>query len=490
MSADPSPRRAAPWWLVGGAVVLVLALVVGVTYAVRTLSGGGTQPEEALPSGAFAFAKLDLDPAAGQKIDAVRFLRKFPALREKIGKDADLRKVLFEAVRDQAGLQDVDYTRNVAPWLGHRAALAAYPPAKQGDGPRVVVALQVRDQGTARDGLARITRAYGAAAPGFAVGGGYALLAPTQPAADRAAKDAATAPLAAARDFGADMDRLADGVAAAWVDMGRAAQALGRLGALGGLGLFGSVDGLATAGGSGRASFVLRFDGGDALEVTGTVSGSRAVVPVSHRVTGLGELPGSSLVALGLADGEKLAPALFASLRGAPGGEDGFDEAVAGLETQLGIDLPQDLAVLLGSNLVAALDAGSPGGELELGARAATDPAAARSVLDKLEAAAGQEFPIVRRQTADGVIVASTEAQADRLAGRGHLGEKAAFRKALPDLGSASFALWVDVRGLAKDFLDEAGAVDANLEPLDGVGMTAVLEGAGSASYRIRLVAH
>jgi hypothetical protein len=36
------------------------------------LSGGGAQPDAFVPSSAFAFAKVDLDPAAGQKLAARR----------------------------------------------------------------------------------------------------------------------------------------------------------------------------------------------------------------------------------------------------------------------------------------------------------------------------------------------------------------------------------------------------------------------------------
>ena len=42
------------------------------------LSGGGDQPEQHLPGSAVLFAKVDLDPAASQKIDALRFLRTLP----------------------------------------------------------------------------------------------------------------------------------------------------------------------------------------------------------------------------------------------------------------------------------------------------------------------------------------------------------------------------------------------------------------------------
>ena len=111
-------------------VVLVAALIGGVTVAVRGLSGGGAQPEDALPGGAFAFAKVDLDPSAGQKINAMRFLRKFPALRDKVSLNGDLREALFESVSESAGWEKLDFDKDVEPWLGSRVAIAAYPPAE------------------------------------------------------------------------------------------------------------------------------------------------------------------------------------------------------------------------------------------------------------------------------------------------------------------------------------------------------------------------
>ena len=142
MSLDilPSPEPAAPsapsrsplrLALYAVVVLLVLALIGGVTVAVRGLSGGGAQPEDALPGGAFAFAKVDLDPSAGQKINALRFLRKFPALRDKVSLNGDLRETLFESVSESAGWEKLDYDQDVEPWLGSRVAIAAYSPAER-----------------------------------------------------------------------------------------------------------------------------------------------------------------------------------------------------------------------------------------------------------------------------------------------------------------------------------------------------------------------
>jgi len=88
LAADVPETKPAPWLLVVGVGVLVLALVGGITYGLRALSRGGAQPEDALPAGAFAFAEIDLDPPAGQKLDAFRFLRRFPALLDKLVENA------------------------------------------------------------------------------------------------------------------------------------------------------------------------------------------------------------------------------------------------------------------------------------------------------------------------------------------------------------------------------------------------------------------
>ena len=61
---------------------------------------------------------------------------------------------------------------------------------------------------------------------------------------------------------------------------------------------------------------------------------------------------------------------------------------VADAERELGIDLPDDLAVLLGSNLVAAMrdDQAGPT-ELEVGARVTTDGPRAVALVDKINKA-------------------------------------------------------------------------------------------------------
>ena len=75
-SAAPHRTRRNLLWggLLGGALVVG----GGTAFAVTTLSGGGAQPDEVLPGNAIAYVRMDIDPSAGQKIAAVRLLRKLP----------------------------------------------------------------------------------------------------------------------------------------------------------------------------------------------------------------------------------------------------------------------------------------------------------------------------------------------------------------------------------------------------------------------------
>ena len=498
---DPSARKA-PWFLVGGVAALVLALVGGVTYGFGQLSGGGSQPEDALPAGAFGFLKVDLDPSAGQKIDGFRFMRKFPALRDRLGVGDDLRQVVFEAVADGAGWGDVDFDSEVAPWMGKRIGVAAYAPAA-GDGPATsptaIVALQVSDGDAARSGLEKLISSasgadQGAEPAGVVVTGDYALLAETQKIADQAAADAEDGVLASDTTFSADLAEAGDGVMAAWLDMDQAVKAMGATAmALGGIGgLPGSVGGA-----TGRSTYVARFDGPDVFEVAGTVIGSDTAGWATHPVEGLDELPASSVVAFGLADGDELVARMVESVRTAldsagetPGPS--FEDMLAEAERELGIEIPEDLAALLGDNLVAAMDGGASQG-IQVGARVRTDVTRAQRVLAAIEKSGGSDFAVARRTVGDSeLVMASTPRQAARLAEPGTLGERPGFAAALPDLDDADVAVWVDVNGVIAAFLGGfgGGEPDENLEPIDGIGVTVSAREGSSGTFRIRLVTH
>jgi len=514
---EASPTRRAPrwrsslahaWLLAGGVGLLVLGLVGGVTYGVGALSGGGSQPEGALPGGAFAFAKVDLDPSAGQKLDAFRFLRQFPALEDRLGGD-DLRKIVFEQVAEGAGWDRVDFDSEIAPWMGQRVAVAAYPGRAAGDGPaepEVVVALAVTDVDGARAGLAKLAAAEARDTGetgdpgrlGFVVDGDYALLAESQQVADRAARDAAGSTLDQDADFSADLAEAGDGVLTAWLDTAAMTKSLGAasMGMGMGMGMLGGAPGVID-GVTGRSTYVARFDGPDVFEVTGIVREAGTAGWASRPVRGLGELPTSSVLALGVADGDELVTRTFAAVRDAwasmpqGAGAPSFDEMVTEAERGLGVELPEDAAALLGDNLVGALD-GSGSNQVEVGVRVSTpEIARAERVLDAVAKASGDDVPLVRRRVGEELVVASTPEQAERLSGSGSLGERPGFAKALPDLDSAHLAVWVDLQGVVDALFGGWGPSDGpddNLEPIEGLGMTVTSGDDGPATFRVRLV--
>src|SRR4051794_13610551 len=118
------PLRRGPGWLGNALLIsLVLAVVIvsgGALVAYRTLSGGGPQPEKWAPASTFAFAKLDLDPSAGEKIAAYKFARKFPSdVTDKLNSADELKdRLIRSALRNTE--PRIDYDKDVKPWLGDR----------------------------------------------------------------------------------------------------------------------------------------------------------------------------------------------------------------------------------------------------------------------------------------------------------------------------------------------------------------------------------
>src|SRR5689334_21174446 len=97
--AEPKTRSSKRFIIIGAAVGLVVALVGAGAYAWQKLDGGGSQPHDVLPSTVIAYARVDADPSASQKIAILKLVRKFPELAKELGIkdiDQDVRKPLLE----------------------------------------------------------------------------------------------------------------------------------------------------------------------------------------------------------------------------------------------------------------------------------------------------------------------------------------------------------------------------------------------------------
>ena len=121
---EPTKHSTKRFLIVGAAAGLVVALAGAGAYAWQKLDGGGKQPHDVLPSSVVAYARVDADPSASQKIAILRLVRKFPELAKELGikdVDQDVRKPLLKDLVEGC---DLDYDKDVEPWLGDRIGVA------------------------------------------------------------------------------------------------------------------------------------------------------------------------------------------------------------------------------------------------------------------------------------------------------------------------------------------------------------------------------
>ena len=469
--------------LVGGILAIVAVGAAG-AFAFQQVGGGGAQPESVLPANTFAFAKVDLDPSAGQKVDAIRFIRKFPDAQGEVKEDSDLREVIVKGLQKDGQLEGVDYAKDVEPWLGQRIGIGLVPGATADAEPTAVVALAVTDEAKARASLPKIAKA---AEGECRIVEEFALCTEATDQLDAVAAAVGKGTLADSANFSKDMGDLGeDGIAASWVDLGKASALSKNAGDLGFLGGFRAGAGSTDV--QGRLAVALRFDGPH-LELAGHTNGSSVKFAGSKKGVGLGGLPEGTLAAVSIANaGDQLKqawPQVEEAAKGAAG-EQEFADGLAQIEDELGISVPDDLYAALGSQF-SLVFGGMGEGQSELRVAAVTD--GDRAVLQKL-ADAGQEMGVgaLTLEPAGGTTVLSlSEGYADVL-GKDHgLGDTARFKDAVRDADSARVAGYVDIAGLVTEFKDEIGADEAkNFAGLSALGFTVSGEG-NSADFSLRL---
>lgn len=191
---------------VGG--LAAVAVVGGGVWAYAAWFNQGPQPAQALPADTLAYVSVDLDPTGQQKIEAIEFLRKFPAFEKEVGleTDDDIRRRIFEEIQEDGQCTDVDYADDIEPWLGERAAFAVVGQGEEKPAPVFVVA--VTDQEKAAEGLESLERcaeasgATGDAATGYAFLGDWVVLAESEKIARDVAASAEDRTLADDEEFG------------------------------------------------------------------------------------------------------------------------------------------------------------------------------------------------------------------------------------------------------------------------------------------------
>lgn len=462
--------------LIASAVAAVALVGGGAAVAASKLGGGGAQPDQMVPASAVAFVAVDLDPSSGQKIDFLRFARKFPNAADAIGKDDDVRKAMFETLKKQGDLQG-DWATDVAPWLGDRAGFAVLPPAADGEDPGTLVVLAVKDAAKAKAGLAKVSN--GQAKCDFS--DGWALCSADAAVAKKALSDASAKPLSGAKDYSGDVAALGErGIARAWFDLAKLQEAVptsgGQLSAA-----------VASTQLTGRATFALRFDGPN-LELAGQAVGTQ--LPQLKGAAGVDDLPADTVAVYGFSGADRLITYAYAQVRKAAESMNAvaqLDSMTAQVKQQFGIEVPGDVTKAVGDRL-AIVYGGSEGGTPKVAARLSGE----RGALDKIVGAVGggAGLTLARAQEGSYSVLASSQAYADAIAkGRG-LGGVKAFGQAVPQAKDAQAVLYVDVAKALADVGDQA-ALSATqrqqLQALQALGVSVRQEG-DQLRYDIRLI--
>lgn len=514
----PAPRRPrSGTLLLVGAVVLVLVIGAGAFAAWRLLSSHGPRPEEVLPASTMAVVSLDLDPSAGQKVEAFRTLRKFPAWKDNVGADSDddlLRKAVDRAHR-AGSCKSLSFDQDLQPWLGRRAAMGAVP--LSGDKVVPALAVQITDKDKARTGVQRLLRCTGASSDsGYAVGDDYVLVSDTDSHARTVLAMGEKKSLA----DDADYQRWTDAAGGhGVVDVYVAKAAAPRLRRLlpGGLGSLPSAPRLAAhtttepatlrAGAGedvlksfqGAAGTVQFKDGNIELDLA---AGSTALTADTNRVGDqVTRLPGDTALALGYSVSPGTARALSDALTSRLG------EMLGDVQEQTGLSLPADLETLLGKAITLSVG-GTPPSDLTsisspedvaAGVLIDGDPGKIKDVIGRVEERSGHrlsEAGVQTRDQGDKIALATSRGYADDLLKSGSLGDQKRFRDAVPDADKAAAVGYADLDGpwatsVLKTLQGQGRAADEarrNLEPLRAVGMRSWLDGKVShAQLRITL---
>ncbi|HVQ87544.1 MAG TPA: hypothetical protein VMT88_05105 [Actinomycetes bacterium] len=516
------------WPVVAGAAAVLVVGGAGIALGMA-LSGGGTQPEELMPADAVFYADVDFDPDAGQKVNLVRLLSKFPEVANELGDRGDIKAYLV----DQLVSGDSEWTADeVTSWLGDRAGVGVYWDEAAGQ-PSIVFALAVTDEDAASAALgAHLDDDEWTIDQGFVV----MVESPGLPGAgdEQSAADIVSqsdqASLADDPDFVAATQPLGAGIASVYVDGDRAQEVFRQLAPLG-MGT-GGMMGMTGNQLAGQVAAVVRVEpsaielvarstevqASVATETTelmntlpdGTVAafavggGGQGIADQWDAFTSeldqLGQLGGMGMPSSPVYD--DMQPASYpltgtstvnsaSTEQGRQDAQSQFDRVIAELERQYNIRLPDDLVTLFGDDLVVAVDGdGLISASPSMGLRSVTDPTDAADLASRVQpviddVTAG--FGIVVEPVDDGLVVATNREYADQLAsGDGNLASDPGFQSALPDTANATAEAWIDIdaiSGLADLFDSSSSQV---LDPLQGLGVVAGTDDDGEF-FRARL---
>lgn len=494
-------------WGVVGLVALVVLAGIGVGgWALMRFLSAGPAPAQALPEDTLAYAAVDLDPSGEQKIAALRALNKFPAFSKALdlSADDDVRKTIVQAIAGEAGCRELDYSEDVADWIGKAFAVAAVPGEQR---PHMVVVLQVADESAVDGGVQALAECLGGAGT---VQDGWALLARSEDVINGVQSALQQGSLADSEEFQQWIDAVGGrGIARAFVSAEAGAVLAQQLQGL-------PLPGVASPEAlekqlqafGGMAVSVRFEDGGVTLEYAAEAGDSAPTALVSSDA-GAGELVGSlpedTVAALGVGWADDWVGKLFERLASTSLLGEGVDakELLARAENATGLDLPDEAETLLGEAAALAVGPGLGLQDLQdprslpVGLKVRGDPEAVQPILKKLRAQlgpAGTGLGLLQVATKGSMIAYSpSEEYRQTLVHEGDLGGSEQFQRVLPDAEEAAALLYVDFDGTddwAASLARAAGAEElaANLEPLQALGIsTSVEDGVTRVEVRLSL---
>lgn len=474
----PPPGRGGRGRRIIAGTVLAAVVAGGAVgaYAYSVLASHGIQPERVLPATTVAFAKLDLDPAAGQKIAAYRLSKKFPVLSKGTANIADEKDAALSVLFGDHS--ELDYTRDIKPWLGDRVAVAAVPDATSESGLDPVVAVAYTDAAKMKAAMRKVARTEQDF--GYVTFKGYALVSDSQAHADTLLTGVRRATLAANDHFRTDLRSLhGDQISLGWADLGATVAALkvSDQSAFG-PGGFGQLKSLSAT--AGRMIIGAHADS-DYLEMTAVVhqvaGNARQVAdkPVDGTLARLDSATtDAALEVSGLGDA-------FGAAWTNASANPALRQLLENFTSGSGLRLPADLLALLGSDTTVSVSLPhGTAGDPDVAVQASTGAAGrAMQLIDEL----GQQPPLSlfagslhATPTARGYQV-STDPSYQPQAGPGSLplGDDPAFVRAVPNRKQAGLIGYVNIGRLldsdqqvsAKDRADwkHAGSLGLSVSP-------------------------
>jgi hypothetical protein len=481
VSAGPPPPSSKRGVLVGvGALALALLAGGGIYIASQSDSAESGAPESVIPASAFAFAKIDLDPATDQKVAIHEFSKKFPKGPKTTSSDP-MAGILTEVFKDESG--KCTYEQDVKPWLGKRIGIAAVAGASGKTVP--LIAMQVTDEAAAKAALAKTTSGECAGdsdtgeLKGFAIKDGYGLLSNTQADVDAAVKASDAKTLSAADNFSADIATLeGNQVVTMWADLSRAYSAIAAQAPAD----FANLPATITQQFKGRMVLGLHMEN-DVAEITGKTLGGDVSAITTGTADSLKGLPEKTVMALTAVGFQKQFETQLETMRasGMP-----VDDMLSQVASQLGIDVRTELLPMFGNSTTIALgNVPTSPLDVKFGMKnLVDDPAAAQLTANKIAQLAKSAGIELDAAVEDKTLYLTTGGYAAELRAPGNLGQLPAFQKAMGDLGDqVSAAFYIDISQLTSMLGDDA----EDLAHLSAFGVSSGKSG-DDGYFRMRLV--